>query len=286
MVKRFLRRYWRRFLVLPPLLVAVLVLVVATQGRPAPTRVAAEEVARPARVVSAPRLDVVPHVTAHGTVLPGRTWDAVAEVAGRVLEVHPDLKNGAVLSAGTVLARIDPSAAELALAQITAQLKEMDIREVNTRKSLEIERRTLASLRKDLERKRTLGQQGAAAQSSIDSAERALLQGEQQVQSLESTLSVLPQERAVLEARRADAARDVTRTVIATPFDIRVRTATVEVDQYAARGQVLAQGDGIAVAEVTAQVPLDQMWTLLPIGKDVPPDMAKVAEILDVDPVV
>ncbi len=286
MIQRFVRRYWRRFLILPPLLVAGLVLAVATQSRPAPLRVAAEEIARPARVIVAPRLDVVPRVTAHGTVLPGRTWDAVAEVAGRVLEVHPDLKNGAVLAAGTVLARIDPSAAQLALAQVEAQLSEMDIRERNTRKSLEIERRTLASLRRDLDRKRTLGERGAAAQSSIDAAERAVLQGEQQVQSLENTLSVLPQERAVLQARRADAARDLTRTVIEAPFDIRVRTATVEVDQYAARGQVLAQGDGIAVAEVTAQVPLDQMWTLLPTGADLPPDMGRVAEILDVTPVV
>jgi multidrug efflux pump subunit AcrA (membrane-fusion protein) len=49
---------------------------------------------------------------------------------------------------------------------------------------------------------------------------------------------------------------------------------------------VLAQGDGISVAEVTAQVPLDRMWTLLPTGEDVPPDMSKVAEILDVRPIV
>lgn len=286
MVQRFLRRYGRRLLIIPPLLVAALILVVATQSRPAPQRVEAEETARAARVVAAPRLDVVPRVTAHGPVLPGRTWDAVAEVAGRVLEVHPDLKNGALLPAGTVLARIDPSAAELALAQVEAQLREMEIRERNTRKSLEIERRALESLRRDLQRKRTLGQQGATAQATIDAAERALLQGEQQVQTLENTLAVLPQERAVLEARRADAARDVERTVIVAPFDIRVRTAAVEVDQYAARGQVLAQGDGIAVAEVTAQVPLDRMWTLLPAGEDVPPDMARVAEVLDVTPVV
>lgn len=286
MLGKFLRRYGRRLLVLPPLLVAVVILVVATKGRPAPERLETAEVARPARVVAAPRLDLVPRVTAHGTVVPGRTWDAVAEVAGRVLEVHPELRNGAILPAGTVLARIDPSAAELALAQVEAQLRELDIRERNTRKSLEIERRTLTSLRRDQERKKTLGERGAAAQSSIDTAERAVLQGEQQVQSLENSLSTLPQERAVLEARRADAARDVARTVIAAPFDIRVRELAVEVDQYAARGQVLARADGIKVAEVAAQVPLDRLWTLVPPGADTPPDMGKVAEILGIDPVV
>lgn len=286
MVRNVLGRHWRRLLVLPPLLVAVAVFILAAQSRQEPQRLEATETPRPARVVAAPRLDLVPRVTAHGTVLPGRTWDAVAEVAGRVLEVHPDLKNGALLPAGTVLARIDPSAAELALAQVEAQIRELDIRERNTRKSLEIERRTLSSLRRDLERKKTLGQRGAAAQSAIDGAERAVLQGEQQVQTLENGLSTLPQEKAVLEARRADAARDVTRTVITAPFDIRVRTAAVEVDQYAARGQVLAQGDGIAVAEVTAQVPLDRMWTLLPPDAQAPPDMARIADVLRIDPVV
>ncbi|MGC2856921.1 efflux RND transporter periplasmic adaptor subunit [Novispirillum sp. DQ9] len=286
MLPNVLRRYGRRLLVVPPLLLAVVILVVATKGRPAPERLETAEVARPARVVAVPRLDLVPRVTAHGTVVPGRTWDAVAEVAGRVLEVHPELRNGAILPAGTVLARIDPSAAELALAQVEAQLRELDIRERNTRKSLEIERRTLTSLRRDQERKKTLGERGAAAQSSIDTAERAVLQGEQQVQSLENSLSTLPQERAVLEARRADAARDVARTVIAAPFDIRVRELAVEVDQYAARGQVLARADGIKVAEVAAQVPLDRLWTLLPPGADAPPDMSKMAEILGIDPVV
>lgn len=286
MMRNVLGRHWRRLLILPPLLVAVAVFVLATQSRQGPQRLEEQETARPARVVVAPRLDLVPRVTAHGTVLPSRTWDAVAEVAGRVLEVHPDLKNGALLPAGTVLARIDPSAAELALAQVEAQIRELDIRERNTRKSLEIERRTLASLRRDQERKKTLGERGAAAQTSIDTAERAVLQGEQQVQTLENSLSILPQERAVLEARRADAARDVSRTVITAPFDIRVRNAAVEVDQYAARGQVLAQGDGIAVAEITAQVPMDRMWTLLPPDAQAPPDMTRVAEVLRIDPVV
>lgn len=251
-----------RFLILPPLLLAAVVVALAVRGRTPPEQAAVAEVAHPARVVAVQRLDVVPRVIGHGSVIPARTWDMVAEVAGRVLEVHPQLENGAFLKQGTVLARIDPSAYRLALAQVEAQLQELAVREKNSRTSLEIERRALESWRRDLDRKRTLKGQGAVSQAAADQAERAVLQGEQALQTLANQLSLIAPERAVLEAKREDAARDLDRTVLTAPFDLRVRSVNVEAEQYAAKGAVLAEADGVAAAEVAAQIPIDRMMTL------------------------
>jgi len=260
---QFLRAHWRRFLFLPPLAAAILVLVVARQSNDGPQRPPPAEQPRPARVVEVLSLDVVPRVIGYGSVRPTRDWDAVAEVPGRVEHVHPDLLSGAILPKGTELVRIERESYDLTLARIAAQLTRLDQEAANTRRSLAIERRTLETLERDLDRKRRLAARGNAAQATVDEAERAVLQGRQQVQSLENQLALIPAQRAELEAQRDEAARDLQRTVITTPFAVRVGAVDVEVGQYVSRGQVLAHTDAIDVAEVAAQVPLDRMWMLL-----------------------
>ncbi|MGB0944345.1 MAG: hypothetical protein ACPGUE_18190, partial [Marinomonas sp.] len=61
------------------------------------------------------RLD--PVVTGFGRAKPVTTWDAISEVSGRVVYQHPGLKNGAFISEGTLVLKIDPVDYELDLAQ-------------------------------------------------------------------------------------------------------------------------------------------------------------------------
>lgn len=280
----FIKRHWRKALMLPPIALAVAVLAFALAERDPPERVAVEETARPVRVVTVPRLDVTPRAVGYGEVRPGRVWQAVAEVSGRVEWVHPDLESGAVLPEGTDLLRFEAADYDLALAQIEAQIAELDARAETTRASLDIENRTLAVLDRDLARKRDLRRSGAASQAAVDTAERAALSGRQQVQTLQNTLALLPAQRKALEAQAATARLNQHRTVLRAPFDLRVRDVEVERGQYAQRGQTLATADGLATAEVTAQVPLERLFPLIPDTPAGPLDEARLAALTALTP--
>jgi len=163
-------------------------------------------------------------------------WEAVGEVSGTVVYRHPELQRGAILPAGTELLRIDPTDYRHAVAEIEAniraadsQLALLDVRAVNTKRSLAIEERNLALARKQFERTRELLRRGAVSRSDADREERSVLAGEQAVRHetglLLSSLprcghivnlghGVLPETplqavQALVEAVHAEAERDV-----------------------------------------------------------------------------
>ncbi|GAA0591953.1 hypothetical protein [Caenispirillum bisanense] len=290
-MRSFLSRHGRKLLVLPPVLIALAVLVIAVQSRQPPARSGESEMVRAVRVIAAPALDVIPRATGFGSVEPARVWQAVAEVSARVAWVHPDLDRGRLLPAGTELIRFDAADYDLALVRLEAQLAEMDAREASTRASLAIEERALEVLRRDLARKRDLRTSGAAATAAVEQAERALLSGEQQVQGLKTTLSLLPAQRRALEAQRDAARLDVDRTVVRAPFDLRITSVAVREGQFAQRGGPLAAGDGIAAAEVAARVDLSPLLPLTapaeaPVGDALSPVAARLPEVMGLRPVV
>lgn len=270
----------KRLLVLPPLLVGVAVLAFAVSGRQAPQQAEPSEVARPVRVMTIEPTDFVPRALGYGFVQPGSIWEAVAEVAGKIAYRHPDLERGRVMQAGTLILRIDPTDYELAVARIDsnlesteAELAQLAIRQANIESSLKIERRSLILAREDLDRRRKLLERGNTSQVSVDEAETAVLNAEQRVQDLENELNLIPTDRRVLEANRAleevqrqEAQRDLERTEISLPFDARIAEVNVEETQFASVGQTLVVADSIDVAEVAAQIPIDQVRPLIRPG--------------------
>lgn len=85
---------------------------------------------------------VIPRALGYGRARPVRVWDAVAEVGGRIVEIHPRLRKGALIEENELLVRIDPTEYELAVSQVQAdilstraQLSEMAVKEANTRLS-------------------------------------------------------------------------------------------------------------------------------------------------------
>lgn len=296
---------WRqRLLFIPPVAVGIVLLVVALKTRGGPEQAPPTELATPARVIAAPSLTVIPRALAYGNVQPGSVWEAVAQVGGKVVEVHPQLKKGAILPTGEVILRLDPAdyrlaatQAEANIAAVEAQLAELEVKERNTRASLDIEERSMSLARKDLSRKRELLKRGNASQAAVDDQERSMLGSEQGVQSLRNTLNLIPAERSSLEAqialnqaRLAEARLDLERTAIAVPFDCRVADVRVETDQYANPGQVLATVDGIAVAEVSAQLPIDKLMAIVGPVETAPLEtdriMGQLRELLGLAPLV
>jgi RND family efflux transporter MFP subunit len=246
----------QRWLILPPIAIGIAILVWLAQGREPPARVDADERAHAVRVIEAQALDLTPTAEGYGPVRPAKVWKAVAQVAGRIIEVHPRLRDGEILAAGTELLRIDPIDYELALAQAEAELAELVVEEENVRASLEIEERNRGLADQELERLRALSRQRTVSDSDVDQAERAALTTRGAVQTLKNKLTLIPTQRRLLESQAARAERDLERTRIRAPFDLRIANLEVEAEQYVGVGQTLFEGDAVDRVEMDIQVPL------------------------------
>lgn len=270
-------------LVLLPVALGAGFLALQIAGRAQPEQAEPAEVARPVRVIEVWPTDYLPRALGYGYVRPGTVWEAASEVAGKIVERHPDLERGRVLEAGTVILRVDPTDYELAIARIqsglesvAAQLAELEIRETNTQALLKIERRALALADADLKRKRALRERGNASQATVDQSEIAILDQQQKAQDLENQLRLIPAERRVLTAERElqqtqlrEAELDLERTEVRLPFDARIAEVAVEAQQYVGVNQKLVVADSIDVAEISAQVAIEQVRLLVPPGFDI-----------------
>lgn len=258
----------RMIWIIPPIALGVFIFMWIAGGKQSPTRAERSEPIRSVRVVVAQEIDLVPVAEGYGAVQPDRIWTAVAQVAGRIIHVHPRLRNGEILLKDTVLFRIDPVDYELNLAQIRAELAELDVQEQNTRASLDIEQRNLAVAQRELKRLQNLAKKGTASQSDADSAERIMLSTRTTVQNAKNLLALIPSQRALLEAKASQAMRDLEHTAIKAPFNLRIANLQIETDQYVAKAQTLFQGDDVDRVEIVAQVAMASLRRLF-IGRDI-----------------
>ncbi|GAA6199850.1 acriflavin resistance protein [Aquicoccus sp. SU-CL01552] len=216
-------------------------------------------------------------VRGYGNVQAARSWEAVSEVAGTIVWRHPDLETGNMLEEGTAALKIDPSAYELAVAQAEADLSTLQadvaqiaIDETNTRRLLALEQNRLDLAESELNRIRDLRERGVAAQSALDSQERATLTVRRAVGELQNTLALIPSRRHRLDAQMARttailarARRDLEMTEITVPFDLRIGKVHVERHQFVAAGQPLITADDVGQVEITAQIPVASFRRLL-----------------------
>lgn len=290
----------RKLLLLPPLLLGAGLLVLALGAREPAERAQSGETATPVAVIEAEPLRVRPRVRGFGTVAPARVWSLAPQVAGRIAEIHPQLTPGGTVAKGDLLLRIARETYEAALAEakariaeVEAQLSELGVRKSTLEASLGIEREALKLAERELERQRNLAERGTVAASVVDEQERAVLQQRARVQELENNLATLPVERQRLEQQKrvAEASRDIAqldleRTAIRAPFAARVASADAEIDQYVGAGQAVAVLDGIATAEIEAEIPPSRMAGFVRLAADgrfegAPVDFATVARELD-----
>ncbi len=289
----------RKWLIVAPVLLGFAVLALLVFSRAGPDRKPEKEQVRTARVIRAGAVDVVPRTLGYGTAQPGQVWRAVSEVRGRVSEVHPQLESGAMAKEGEVLLRIDPTEYQLAItqfeadiAQATAQLEELALKEANDRASLQIEQKSLALAESDLQRGEALLPRNAISAAEVDQQKRSVLSQQQIVQKLQNSLRLVPQQKKSLEATLAvknaglaQAKLDLAKTVVKAPFDCRLGEVEIEPGQYLAAGQSLFESHGTALTEVEIQVPLDQLRTLIRPDRDFQPpvnmDVQTVQELFN-----
>lgn len=175
----------------------VVIFILLVRSSQKPKRVEVSEQPRAVRVIPAPLVSVVPRAIGYGKVQPGQVWEAVAEVGGTIVEIHPDLKRGSLLAKGAILLRIDPSSYDLAqsrgeagVKELQAQFRELEQKEKNISRSLKVEKSSLELSRKELDRRRNLAKTKIISRSEVDQEEkrfRAVL-----LTSLTTIMGLLP----------------------------------------------------------------------------------------------
>ncbi|MEJ2123284.1 MAG: hypothetical protein P8Y47_00410 [Alphaproteobacteria bacterium] len=240
--------------------------------RKPPPQKAPEELTRSVRIITIKKGSFIPRLIGYGVVSPERTWNAVAQVSGRVAFVDANFKRGAILKKGTEIIRISPKDYKIAIQQAKANIRaseaklaELKAQEDNSRRSLEIEKRSLAIKQEDLNRKQKLLQRGTVSQSTVDTEQRAFLTQQARVQNLENTLKLIPSQRnaqaqqiEVNKAQLETAELNLARTSITLPFNARIANVSVEETQYVGVGTKLGAADGIEAAEIDVQLPINQ----------------------------
>jgi multidrug efflux system membrane fusion protein len=277
----------KRLLFIPPILIGLVVLYYMASGRQSPEREPPEEQVRAARVIVAEAVRLVPRVTGFGSVYPGTVWSAIAQVGGEVVHVHPGLKKGTILAAGTEIVRISPANFLLAISQAQANIRsaeaklaELKVSETNTRDLLKIENRALKLRQDQLLRKQNLFKRGTVAQADLELEQRETLAQDKKVQELVNTLRLLPTQRAVqqeqiavYQAQLESAKLDLARTRIALPFTARIAEVNVEARQFVQAGGMLLTADSLDVAEVEAQIPISQFRAMVLASTDHAPSV-------------
>lgn len=260
-----------------PVALAVWLFTAMVGDRNEPERKAAVEVARPMRIIEVRMRDVTPRVLAYGDTRPGRVWRAVARVGGDVVHVDEHLKNGGQLPEGQVVLRLDDTQSrnelarlEAQLAQTRAQIRELEQQKTNEEAELAIEQEALAVASASLERSKSLRQRDAGSKRQVEEQTRSFLSQKQTVQRLQSSIDLAPSRIAALEASaKATKAQietaklNIEYATISTPFDCVVPVANIQVGQVVSQGEQLFEANGIAVAEIDAQLTYSMALTLL-----------------------
>ena len=260
---------------IPPLLIGIAVFLMMKQGKQAPLESALIEPARTVRIMRVEKMDFIPVARGYGEVQPAQVWKSLAQVSGRIIEMHRRLDNGEIIKQGDLLLSIDPVDYELSLLLEETQLIELGVQQKNSTASLEIEQRNLRLAEKEYRRLRNLANQGTVSQSSADAAERSMLGSTTLVQNLQNNLALLPTQIKIQQARISQVKRDLANTQVRAPFHLRVSDLDIELDQYVSKGQHMFSGDSIERVEVVTQVALPSLRNLfldaaaMPVNIDV-----------------
>lgn len=258
----------KKFLFFLPVAAGLVLLFMMVSNKKAPVRQELTEKSRHVSVVEVKARTVIPRATGYGYVEPAETWQAIPEVSGRIIEIHPELKKGAFISKGDLLVRIDPQSYGLAesrgaasVMSVEARLVELEQQRINNEELLEIEQQALRLSRQEMKRKRDLYDKGYISASDLELEEKNMLAQEASVNSLLNTLKLIPaQEKALLAEKESDVSNlserrlDIEKTIIRAPFDCRISEVNIEQDQFAPAGTQLLEAISISAVEIPVQL--------------------------------
>jgi membrane fusion protein, multidrug efflux system len=204
-------------------------------------------------LIEAARRDLRPDIRAFGQIRAGREAEIRAMVAGRLVELNPEFRDGALIRAGMLLAVIDPVDYEIRLAEQRAELAQAGSLLGEYERELEWESKLLTNAgrqvelaRRGLERATKLASSGRESKKGRDDAEIQLAVAEQtELQKAQATARLaarIEQQRAAFQraqALLASAERDLAHTRVVAPFEGH------SADVRLALGKLVAVGESL-----------------------------------------
>ncbi len=273
-----MKKILKKLPILPIIIaVAVAIVVIAVKTK-AP--IEHEELGYPQKAVEVITTEKIPfraRVMAFGNVEPSVLMKAKAEVSGKIVYIHPDLKQGASLKKGTVVLRVEPTTYEISLNQSKAglagsksSLAQLVAEENSAKGALKIANEKLEFERQELARMQSMWDKKLIARTTLDKEEKNVLSLEQQVQDIEGKLSAFASRKAAVVAKINQSKSLVNkgkdslgRTEVTLPFDARIGQVFVENGEFTAIGGVLFEALGVQAVEINAQLPLRQFRALV-----------------------
>ena len=255
----------------------IVIAVVLVKNRAPLEHSAAEMPSRAVETIVVRPLPFRASITAYGNVQPATTLNSTAEVSGKVGYVHPNLKAGETIPAGTVVVRIEAEDYALSLQQTREDLKgsrsalqELESEKKSTQRSLELARKNLTVGEAEYARLQDIYEKRLIAKSTLDVEEQKVIQLRQQVEDLQGRLDGFDSRRRSLEAQMARAEQEVQnrttilgRTEIILPFDARIGTVSVDTSEFVAVGAPLFEAIDLKGVEINAQMPVQSMRHLV-----------------------
>jgi multidrug efflux pump subunit AcrA (membrane-fusion protein) len=210
---------------------------------------------------------LAPELTLYGRVETPDLLRATASAAAWVTEVA--VRDGDRVVAGDVLVRLDERDFLPRIAQVKAQIAELEAelasernRYETDRLALEQEKRLLALARDAVARQERLKTQQVGAEQALDEAEQAAVQQALTVSNREQSLKDHPTRMRALEARLAsNRARleelelEYERATVRAPYDGVITGVEVTEGDQVAKGAVLARMFALDSLQVRARVP-------------------------------
>jgi len=193
--------------------------------------------------VAVKQVDVQPMQQAFGTVAAAREAHLRFGVAGEVDRVSDDLRNGADVKTGAILASLDTERLQLDLDKVEVRIKaEMtQIKEFTAQ---------LALRRRMAERAQSLSDKGVGSQAELDGAELAVSQASNQLAMAKSRL-------AELEVNLRRHRKDLEDAVLKAPFDGSLSGVDLALGNQVNNTYLVATLTDLSSLEISFVVPAD-----------------------------
>lgn len=273
-MKKYLQKPYILFAVIG---LGILVAIMLVKSRTPLQHAGTEMLSKSVEIITVKRVPFSAKVTAYGNVEPTVTLKTMAEVSGKISYIHPDLKQGNSLAAGTVVLKIDPQDYQVSLKQTKADLaanksslKQLQVEQQSTLRSLELTKKNLQVGEKELARIRSVWDRKLIARSVLDAEEQKVNQLRQNVSELQGKLDAYTSRKAAVQSQITRSEEQVKsqkttlgRTEIVLPFSARVGEVSIEKGQFVSVGTILFEALDVKGVEINAQLPILHMRSLV-----------------------
>lgn len=271
--------------VLMVLFIALVIAVVLVIMRPKAERQVPVDKGLLVEVVPAKTEDVEMVVEAFGSIEPRETLKLVAQVRGPIVDINSAFKEGRFVQAGTRLIQIDPRTYRLAverrnvqIRQAEAELKRLEQEVVNLNARIKIARSDVNLAKNEYLRLKKLVERKVIPQSQLDKTEQVFLASQERLQALSNQMALIgPQKEQLIASRDMarvmyqEAALDLERSSIESPFDGWVLEKAIEVGQHVTIGQELGRIYSAGELDIEVRIPArDIKWFPDDMGQETP----------------